>query len=154
MALTLERILDVKRRTRMDSRKPGITETLRALWKHMEQVGNIDLQFVPLDYFPRADQVIADVACRLYALMYVVPTAGTTAQWIKASNHATVAAAAGDLVIAIMATTGAGAAACVVWPDGLKFDTGITTASHTSLAGSTDTATGDAPQGFAIVGPY
>ena len=36
MALTLERVLAVKQRCRQDSRKPGVTENLRALWKHFE----------------------------------------------------------------------------------------------------------------------
>ena len=152
MALTLERINDVKQRCRMDSRKPGVVETLRALWKHMEQLGNLDLQFVALDYTAGADQVIADVACKLYAWYFLKPSASTTDAWIKISNHATVAAAAGDIVIPLVGTGGGGAVHCLVFPDGLKISTGLTTAQHTSLAGSTDSSAGDACGGFAIIG--
>lgn len=152
MALTLERANDVKQRTRMDSRKPGVTETLRALWKHMEQLGNPDLQYVALDYTTAADIVIADVPCKLYAWYFLKPTASTTDAWIKISNHISVAAAAGDIVIPLVGTGGGGAVHCLVFPDGLKLSAGATTAQHTSLAGNTDSAAGDGCGGFAIVG--
>ena len=152
MALSLERALDVKKRTRMDIRKPGITENLRALWKHMEQLGNPDLQYVSLDYTTAADIVIANVACKLYAWCFIKTAASTTDAWIKISNHATVAAAAGDIVVPLVGTGGGGAAHCIVFPDGLKLSTGATTAQHTSLAGSTDSDAADGCGGFAIVG--
>lgn len=152
MALTLERILDVKKRTRSDTRKPGVTEALRALFVHMEQIGNLDLQFVGLNYVLGSDQVIADVACKLYAWYFIKPTASTTDAWIKISNHATTAAAAADIVFPLVGTGGGGAAHCVVFPDGLKLSTGATTAQHTSLAGNTDSSTADACAGFAIIG--
>lgn len=152
MALSTERINDVKRRCRMDSRKPGVTESLRALWKHMEQLGNPDLQLVALDYSGGADQVVADVACKLYALYLKKPTASTTDAWIKFSDHATTAAANGDLVQKMIGTGGGAQEHCAVWPDGLKFGTGLTTASHTTVNGNTDSAAGDSCIGFAIIG--
>lgn len=152
MALTLERINDVKQKCRFDSRNPGPVECLRALFKHQEQRGNPDMQFVPLDYTGNADQVIADVACKLYAIYLVKPTASTTAAWVKISDHATVAAASGDVVIPFVGTGGGGQAHCVVFPDGLKLATGATTASHTAVDGNTDSADADSCAGFAIVG--
>jgi hypothetical protein len=152
MALTLERILSVKQRCRMDSRKPGVVESLRALWKHMEQLTNPDLQWVPLDYTGNADQVIANVACKLYALYLAKPAASTVAAWVKISDHATVAAAAGDVVVPFIGTGGGGQTHCQVWPDGLKLATGATTASHTAVNGNTDSDDADSCVGFAIVG--
>jgi hypothetical protein len=152
MALTLERALDVKKRTRMDTRKPGVTENLRALWKHMEALGNPDLQFVPLDYTGGADIVVADVACKLYALYVLKPAASTTDAWIKISDHATTAAANGDVVVKLLGTGGGGRAYCIVFSDGLKLGTGATTASHTTVNGNTDSAAGDSANGFAIIG--
>lgn len=152
MALTLEGINKVKQRTRMYTRKPGVTENLRALFKHMEAKGNPDLQFVALDYYGRADQVIADAACRVYALYLLKPTASTTDAWVKVSNHATTAAAAGDIVVYMAGTGGGAQAVCLTFNDGLIMGTGATTAAHTAVDGSTDTATADAPAGFAIIG--
>jgi hypothetical protein len=152
MALTLEGINRVKQRCRRETRKPGIAEVLRALFKHMEALGNPDLQFVPLDYTPGADQVVADVACKLYALCFIKPAASTTDAWLKGSNHATTAAAAGDIVVPLVGTGGGGAAHILAFPDGLKLSTGLTTAQHTTLAGNTDSAAADACGGFAIVG--
>lgn len=152
MALTLERVLAVKQRCRQDSRKPGVTENLRALWKHFEQIGNPDLQFVALDYTGRADQVIADVPCKLYALYLAKPTASTTAAWVKISDHATTAAASGDVVVTLVGTGGGGQTHCLTFPDGLKLATGATTASHTAVDGTTDSATADSCAGFAIIG--
>jgi hypothetical protein len=152
MALTLERINDVKQRCRMDTRKPGAVEALRALWKHMEQLGNKDLQFVPLDYTGGSDQVIADVACKLYALFLVKPAASTTDAWIKVSDHATTAAANGDVVVKMLGTGGGGQTHAVVFPDGLMLGTGATTASHTTVNGNTDSAAADSCSGFAIIG--
>jgi hypothetical protein len=152
MALSLERINDVKQRCRMDTRKPGVTEALRSLWKHMEQLGNPDLQFVALDYTGNADQVIADVACKLYALYLAKPAASTVAAWVKVSDHATVAAASGDVVVPLVGTGGGGQTHCVVFQDGLKLATGATTASHTAVDGNTDSQDADSCSGFAIVG--
>lgn len=152
MALTLENINLVKQRTRWDTRKPGVSEIMRAFFKHMESLGNPDLQFVPIDQTSNADAVIADVACKLYALYLKKPATSTVDAWFKGSNHATVAAAAGDLVIPLVGTGGGGAEHCLCFPDGLKLSTGLTIAEHTSLAGSTDSSDADAVGGWAIVG--
>ena len=153
MALTLEGINAVKQRVRIhESKVPGIAEALRSFFKHMQSKGNPNLQFVALDYVPGTDQVIADVACKLYAWCFIKPAASTTDAWIKISDHASTAAAAGDIVDPLIGTGGGGAAFCLVWHDGIKMANGATTAQHTSLAGNTDSAAADACGGFAIVG--
>lgn len=152
MALSLERINDVKQRTRMDSRKPGTVEALRGLFKHMEQLGNPNLQYVALDFSGGSDVVVADVACKLYAILLVKPAASTTDAWVKGSNHASTAAANGDVVVLMVGTGGGGQAHCVTFNDGLKLSTGLTMASHTTVNGSTDSAAADACVGFALIG--
>lgn len=152
MALSLENINLVKQRTRWETRKPGVSENVRALFKHMESKGNPDLQFVALNYVPGTDQVIADVACRLFALYLRKPTASTTDAWVKASDHATTAAANGDVVVKMIGTGGGGQETCVTFPDGLLLGTGLTTASHTTVNGSTDSSAADACAGWAIIG--
>ena len=152
MALTLEGINLVKQRCRQDIRKPGSAENLRALFKHLGELGNPDLQFVPLDYYLAADQVIADVPCKLYCWFLKKPVASTTGAWAKISDHATTAAAAGDIVIPLATTLSANKSYCLTFPDGLDLVTGATTAQHTSLAGNTDSTNTDGCQGFAIIG--
>ncbi len=154
MALTLENINLVKQRTRWEVVTPGITELFRALWKHMEQLGNLDLQFVKLDYTGNADQVIANVPCRLYALYLKKPSTSTTAAWVKVSDHATTCAAAGDLVVPLLAAAAAKKELAIVEPDGIPLANGATTASHTAVDGNTDSADADSCAGFAIVGTY
>ncbi len=154
MALTLETVNLVKQRTRWEVRKQGAMAALKALWLGLQQNGNPDLQYVALDYTGNADQVIADVPCRLYAIYVKKPAASTVAAWLKFSDHATVAAASGDIVIPLIADVAAGKEFALVFPDGLPLAVGLTTASHTTVDGNTDSADADSAAGFAIVGAY
>lgn len=152
MALTLENINLVKQRTRWDVRKPGVSEVFRALWKHMEAKGNPDLQFVAFDQTSNTDSVIANVACKIYAIFFKKPAASTVAAWLKISDHATTAAASGDVVISLAAAAAALKEGAVVFPDGLDMANGATLASHTAVDGNTDSQDADSAAGFVIVG--
>lgn len=154
MALTLEDIRKVKEKCRLDSfSKIGPVNILRGLFKHMNDVlKNPDLQFVPFALANAADTVIADAAGKLYALVAIKPAASTTNAWIKGSNHATVAAAAGDVVIPMIGTGGGGKAQMLCFPDGLPLGTGLTIQSHTAVNGNTASADADCSTGFAIIG--
>lgn len=151
MALTLVDPLLVKQRALAETRRPAVQAQLKALFSHVAQhKGNPTLQFVPFA-IAAADIVIADVACKLYALYYAKPSASTTAAWIKGSDHATVAAAAGDIVLPLTAAASP-KPQIMVFPDGLPLATGLTIASHTAVDGNTDSATAERGVGFAIVG--
>ena len=152
MALTLENINLVKQRTRWEVRKPGVSEVFRALWKHMEAKGNPDLQLIAFDATDNADTVIANVACKVYAIFFKKPAASTTAAWLKGSDHATTAAANGDVVISLAAAAAALKEGAVVFPDGLDMVNGFTVACHTTVNGNTDSQDADSPAGFVIVG--
>lgn len=152
MAQTLEDINKVKQRCRAEARKPGVAEALKALFKHMEQLRNPDLQFVPLDYTANADIVISDVPGKLYALYLKKPTASATLAVVKISDDAATCNAASEFMLPFVATGGGGQEHCAIFPDGLKFNTGMTTASHTTVAGAVDSADADACVGFAIIG--
>lgn len=151
MSLSLENINLVKQRCHASLRKPGPGEALRALFKHMQQLGNPDLQLVVLDFTANADIVVADVACKLYALYVKKPAASATAAWVKGSDHATVAAASGDIVVPLVAA-GGGQEHCVTYNDGLQLAVGLTMASHTAVDGNIDSADADSAAGFAIIG--
>jgi len=152
MALSLEGINLVKRRARADTRSVGVAEALRSFFKHMENLGNPDLQLVAISGLDSADKVVADAACKLYALYFKKPTASTTDAWFKGSNHATVAAANGDFTAYLRGTSGGGRSYCTVFHDGLPLGTGLTVGSHTTVNGNTKSAAADAPTGFAIIG--
>lgn len=152
MALSLEGINLVKRRARGDTRAVGVAESLRSLWKHMENLGNPDLQLVVISGLETADKVIADAACKLYALYLKKPTASTVDSWAKGSNHATVAAANGDVVVYLRGTSGGGRSYMPVFHDGLPLATGLTVGAHTTVNANGKSLVADAPTGFAIVG--
>jgi len=150
--LTLEGIRNVVDRTRADTRKPGVAESLRSLWQHMQQLGNLDLQFVSWGATNAADKVVADVACKLYALFLAKPSASTVDAWFKGSNHATVTAANGDVTVFFVGTSGGGRQYCPVFHDGLPLGTGLTVQTHTTVNGNTKSNAADSVTGFAIVG--
>lgn len=147
-ALTLEDPLFVKQRALVETRKIGAQGVLRALFEHMVGKLAVELQFVPFDQTGNADSVIADVACKLYAIYAKKPSGSSTDAWLKGSDHATVAAANGDIVVKLSAA----AEHALVFPDGLALATGLTIASHTAVDGSTDSDDADAPGGFCIIG--
>ncbi len=152
MALSLEGILVVKQKANLESRKSGAAMGLRSLWLYMETLQNPNLQIVFFSGLGTADKVIADAACKLFALYSKKPAASTTDAWLKGSDHATVAAANGDIVQKMIGTGGGGREYCPVWHDGLPLGTGLTLGAHTTVNGNTKSAAADAPTGFAIIG--
>lgn len=152
MALTLEGILAVKQKANLESRKSGAAMGLRSLWLYAETLKNPDLQIVFYSGLASADKVVADVACKLYALYSKKPAASTTDSWLKGSDHATTAAANGDVVQKMLGTGGGGREYCPVWHDGLLLGTGLTLGAHTTVNGNIKSNAADAPTGFAIIG--
>lgn len=154
MALTLESINKVLQRARVDAQaKVAIATALRGFFKHANDVlKNPDLQFVPFQLANGADTVIADAACKLHFLAVVKPQASTTNAWFKGSNHATVAAANGDITLFLVGAGGGGKAYGLHFGDGLPLGTGLTIQSHTTVNGNTASAAADLAYGFAILG--
>lgn len=152
MALSLTDPNTAFRKARGTARSAGVQEALRALSAHINTLGNPDLQLVEFSGLNAADKVIADAACVLFALYCKKPTASTTDAWLKGSNHATTAAANGDVVVYLRGTSGGGREYCPIFGDGLTLGTGLTLGSHTTVNGNTKSASADAPTGFAIIG--
>lgn len=151
MALTTESINLVRQRCFPQLKGRHIQEQLKGLFDHLNHAGNPDLTFVALSG-STSDQVISDVACKVYAVYVRKPTASTTDAWVKASDHASAAAANGDFVLKLLGTGGGGKEYMAVFPTGLLMGTGFTLATHTTVNGSTDSNAADQPVGFAIVG--
>jgi hypothetical protein len=153
MAQTLATALSVKQKALSDTRDPASQSVLRTFFSYISQHrGSPDLQFVAISGLNAADVVLSDVALKLYVVLLKKPTASTTDAWAKISDHASAAAANGDWVSKFIGTSGGGQELCAVWPAGMKLGTGATIGSHTTVNGSTKSASADAPVGFAIVG--
>lgn len=152
MALgTLRSLGQIKQIARLDaSGSPAVAEALRALYKHLEQNPK-ELYYKAFTTSGAADVVLSDAPCKIYALMTKKRTGSTTASWLKVSAHATVAAAAGDIVVPFTAAGGT-KAHCQIWPDGKHLLLGVTIAQHTAVDGNTDSAAADSVDGFVLLG--
>lgn len=152
MALTLSDPNIAFQKTRAAARSAGVAEAVRALKAHLNTLGNPDVKFASYSGLETADVVISDSACTLLGLYFKKPTASTTNAWLKGSDHATVAAAAADIVFKLIGTSGGGREYMPIFGDGLPFGTGLTLGCHTTNNGNTKSAAADAATGFAIVG--
>lgn len=153
MAQSLASALSVKTKTLAASRNPDSQSLLRTFFSYWAQhKGNADIEFKPISGLNSADAVLSDVAGRLLVLFLRKPSASTTDAWAKISDHATTAAANGDVVVKLIGTGGGNQEVCLVFPQGLKLGTGATIGSHTTVNGNTKSNVADAPVGFAIVG--
>lgn len=154
MAQTLASALSAKQKALADTRSAATQSLLRTFFSYWQQhKGNNDIQFVAISGLQSADVVLSDVAGKLLALFLKKPTASTVSAWAKISDHATVAAAAAELVLYFIGAAGGGQELCVVFPNGEIFGTGMTLGSHTANNGNSKSLIADAPVGFAIVGP-
>lgn len=153
MALTLASALSVKQKTLADTRNADSQSLLRTFFSYWSQHKlNGDLQFVPVSGLSSADVVLANVPARLHVLFLRKPSASTTDAWAKISDNTTTAGTNPDLAVKLIGTGGGNQEVCLVFPQGLKFGTGITLGSHTANNGNTKSNSADAPVGFAIVG--
>jgi len=152
MALVLSDIATVLRKMMPEAKSAGVQEIARALKAHFVTLGLPDLKIVFFSGLETADAVVSDSACKLYAVYVKKPAASTTNAWFKGSNHATVAAANGDITVFLVGTSGGGRSYLIPYADGLPLSTGLTLGSHTTVNGNTKSAVADAPTGFAIVG--
>lgn len=130
-------------------RTPFTNLVLKALREYLVAYqGNPDLEVKEFDDLT-ADSVIANAACKVYAIILKKqPTA--TGCFVKGADHASDAGStASDLVQELNAS---GQEAILVYPKGWAQGTGFTVTSHTTADGSTDSTSGDGPDGFVIIG--
>lgn len=150
MALSLEGINLTKQRARAETRKPKIQAILKALFSYLAQhKGNPDLQFTAFSALSTTSVVVADAACKLYALFVKKPSGSTTSAFVQVTDHASAGAtASADLrIIAQNANE-----EILIFPDGLSMANGVTLLSTTTNSGATGTAAADQCSGFGIVG--
>ena len=148
MALSLSGINIAKQKAIAEIRRPKIQAGLKALFSYLVQhKGSPDLQFVAFSALSSGSTVIADAACKLYAVFAKSPSA-STASYLKATDDETTASAT---AFELGAKIPAGKEELFVYPDGLSMASGVALRADTTMAGSTGSAT-DGPSGFVIVG--
>lgn len=128
--------------------KPFLQGAYKWLFSWFAQfAGSPDLQIVEFAALSSTEVVIADAACRLYAIFLMKATA--TATYTKATDNATTSSDADSEVRIKQA--GAGNETLAAWPQGLAMANGITMQGNT--APSTGTGSGaDGANGFVVLG--
>jgi hypothetical protein len=126
----------------------GIRGAVKNLFDYIAQYKGIQLQFVAFSDLT-GDTVIADAACQLYAIVAKKQATATDA-FLKAVDHATTAAGSTFFLCVELADSAEQIA--LVFPNGIPQSAGITLVSSTTDTGTTDTTTGDGPNGFCIIG--
>jgi hypothetical protein len=128
---------------------PFVHEQMRAVFSYLAQHGvNPDLQFVPYADLS-ADTVIADAACKIYAIFGKKRNTATDA-FFKGNDSATVTSGTDDDINLSFLI----ANQVQVWidPAGWAMANGFTIASDTAANGTTSTTAGDGPDGFVLLG--
>lgn len=131
------------------SLKPYVQWALTQLKRwHSQFLGNPDLQLVQFSSLSDSETVIADAACKLYALV-LQKAATATATFSKLTNSATTSSDASSELR--FWSNSASQQDVFTWPNGLAFATGITMQGNTTANGGTSSGT-DACSGFCIIG--
>jgi poly-gamma-glutamate capsule biosynthesis protein CapA/YwtB (metallophosphatase superfamily) len=130
--------------------KPVNVEALKALKEYLATVkSNPTLQFGAISDLTDA-AVVADAACQIYAI-YLKKQATATDAYAKFVNHAS--AGDGSTHALSIALFESGDEVLLVFPTGMPMSAGIVaTSTTTGAAGTTDTTTGDGPNGFVVFG--
>lgn len=148
MALSTQASVLAKRTAGNQYVRPATQGFLKWFWSYIAQFGGSPLlQVVPFSTLGATETVIADVACRLYAL--VLQKATATLSYTKLTDSATTSSDA-DSEYRI-AQVGAGAEISLMFPYGQPFANGITMQGNTLP--STGVSSGaNGGNGFAIIG--
>jgi hypothetical protein len=159
MALSLENSNLVWQKAKISLESLGADSVTIAAMKALKEKlagvgGNPDLQFVPIagtDADDASGKVLADVACKLYAV-FGKKTATATDSYLSILDDATDDTGVATDVRAVLPFLEASHKVLFVEPDGLVMATGVVAKAYTDWDGTTDSSAGDAPNGFAIIG--
>lgn len=149
MALTTIAANLVRQSVKSYTRDPGMHLQLDALFRYLsEHKGNPDLYFEAFSDLTD-DQVISDAACKFF-FVYARKQNTATDAYLKITDSATVHSDGGTMSVVIL-PTGLDDAV-LVYPEGVAYASGCVVTSQTASDGTTNSTSGDGPDGFAIVG--
>jgi hypothetical protein len=152
MALSLTGANIVKQKALAETRRPHVQGTLKWMFSYLAQhKKSPDLQFVPFEALADTDVVIADAACRIYALYVSVLSTSDAVTYVKMTDSATASSdAASEFRLEV---GGAGAAQdCFVWHNGAPMASGVAMQGNTTANGGTGSDAADGCSGFVILG--
>jgi hypothetical protein len=112
-----------------------------------QQGGTPNLQVVEFDSLIGTTTVIADAACKVYAILLNKTT--TTAASAKFTDHASTGSATAFAVGLTQTTIKVDD---LFFPKGLPMANGVAALSNTTMAGSTTSAAGDGAKGVVLLG--
>ena len=147
----------VRQTTYMATRNPGVYYALKALFLHLAaNKGNPDLTYKNISALTNAsdgtnsnDQVLTAVANTLYAV-YLKKGTGSTASYVKLTNHATTGTTNGTQDFGYKMTTAA-EENLFLFPTGHSLATGLVISQDTSATGATCSLLIDCCNGFVIL---
>lgn len=111
------------------------------------QKGHPNLQVVEFDNLTGSDTVIADTACRLFAI--ILKKATTTAAYFKGSDSATTSSSTAPEIEFRQNSVTSDA---MFFPKGNDMANGFTVSSDTTSDGNTTSAAGDGASGVVLLG--
>jgi hypothetical protein len=112
-----------------------------------QQRNNPDLQVVEFTNLTGSNTVIADAACKLYAIVLLKST--TTEAHFKGSDNATTSSSTAPDVALRQNTAEAD---MMIFPRGLAMANGFTVSSDTTADGNTGSSAGDGAAGVVLLG--
>lgn len=132
------------------TRDPAVHLLLDAFFRYWsEHKSNQDLEYSAFANLTD-DVVSVDAANTLFVVYFRKQNTATDA-YPKVFNNAVNSATAADERITTFLADG-NDDQVLVFPDGMPMSAGIVITSHTTSSGTTDTATGDGPDGFLVWG--
>jgi len=155
MALTLEAANLVAQKAKLSNpRAAKVQLVLKTLLSYIAQhKGNPNLQHVNFTQLTSGSTVIADAACKLYAVLITRPNSTTQSAFVKLTNDESTAQHAGDQDFTFLAPAAVTVNDLYIWPDGFALSAGLAITSDTSAStSSVESTTVSRPSGWAIVG--
>lgn len=153
MALSLTDAVFAKQRALADTRKPKIQAFLKALFSYFSQhLPRKQFQFVAFSQLTSGSTVIADAACKLYAIYVTRPSTSTQSNFLKVTDDESTAQNAGNQNHMFEISSGA-RSELFCWPDGQPMAAGVVITADTSAStSSVETTTTSRLSGWVIVG--
>jgi hypothetical protein len=155
MALSLEAANLVAQKAKLTAPRAakvqlGIKNLLSYISQHK---GSPNLQFVNFTQLTSASTVIADAACKLYAVLVTRPSSSTQSGYLKLTDDETTASNSGPDVAQFKTPSGVAVNDLYTWPDGLSLANGLAiTFDVSATTAAVESTTVSRASGWVIVG--
>jgi hypothetical protein len=155
MALSLEAANLVAQKAKLSNpRAAKIQLAIKNLLSYISQhKGSPNLQFVNFTQLTSASTVIADAACKLYAIYVSRPSSSTQSGYLKLTDDETTASNSGPDAFQFKVPSGVTYNELYTWPDGFTLANGLAaTFDVSATTAAVESTTVSRVSGWAIVG--